>query len=138
MRFSPSFHGIIMMVDPPRARPSLRMIEAFEAVARLGSRAAAAAELNVTPGAISKQLRALEHWVGQKLFAEEGRDAMLNAAGRRLAQSTTAGLAQIGDGLAALRPADKARTLQPEQARDQPFRTRPARSSAFWRRRPSQ
>ncbi|MBU8544330.1 MULTISPECIES: LysR substrate-binding domain-containing protein [Roseomonadaceae] len=98
------------MADPPRARPSLRMIEAFEAVARLGSRAAAAAELNVTPGAISKQLRALEHWVGQKLFAEEGRDAVLNGAGRRLAQSVTAGLAQIGDGLAALRPADKART----------------------------
>lgn len=80
------------------------MIEAFEAAARLGSRSAAAAELNVTPGAISKQVRALEQWLGLKLFAEDGRDLMLNEAGRSLAQSVTAGMAQIGDGLAALRP----------------------------------
>lgn len=98
------------MPEVPRSRPSLRMIEAFEAVARLGSRTAAAAELNVTPGAISKQVRALEHWVGQKLFAEDGRDVMLTTAGRTLAQPVTAGLAQIGDGLAALRPVGAGRT----------------------------
>ncbi|NKE43851.1 LysR family transcriptional regulator [Roseomonas frigidaquae] len=98
------------MVAPARSRPSLRMIESFEALARLGSRSAAAAELNVTPGAISKQIRALERWVGQKLFAEEGRDTTLNGAGRSLAQAVTAGLAQIGDGLEALRPADAGRS----------------------------
>ncbi|NKC34462.1 LysR substrate-binding domain-containing protein [Falsiroseomonas selenitidurans] len=98
------------MADPPRARPSLRMIEAFEALARLGSRSAASAELNVTPGAISKHLRALERWIGQPLFAEEGRDMILNPAGRALAQSVTAGLAQIDDGLQALRPAEPERT----------------------------
>lgn len=84
--------------------PPLRMIEAFEALARLGSRSAAAAELNVTPGAISKQLGALERWVGQPLFSEKGRDAELNPAGRSLAQAVTAGLGQIRDGLEALRP----------------------------------
>jgi LysR family glycine cleavage system transcriptional activator len=99
-----------MMAESPRARPSLRMIESFEALARLGSRSAAAAELNVTPGAISKQIRALERWVGQALFAEEGRDVTLNIAGRALAQAVTAGLAQIGDGLEALRPVDAGRT----------------------------
>jgi DNA-binding transcriptional LysR family regulator len=80
------------------------MVEAFEAMARLGSRSAAAAELNVTPGAISKQLRALEQWLDLRLFAEDGRDIMLNEAGRSLAQSVTAGMAQICDGLGALRP----------------------------------
>jgi LysR family glycine cleavage system transcriptional activator len=92
------------MTRSSRHRPPLRMIEAFEAAARLGSRSAAAAELNVTPGAISKQLRALEQWLGLKLFAEDARDIMLNEAGRSLAQSVTAGMAQICDGLAALRP----------------------------------
>lgn len=94
----------------PAARPSLRMIEAFEAVARLGSRSAAAAELNVTAGAISKQLRALEQWLGLRLFVEDERDVTLNPAGRSLAQSVTAGMAQIGDGLAALRPRDAERS----------------------------
>jgi LysR family glycine cleavage system transcriptional activator len=94
----------------PASRPSLRMIEAFEAVARLGSRSAAAAELNVTAGAISKQLRALEQWLGLRLFAQDERDASLNAAGRSLAQSVTAGMAQIGDGLSALRPRDAGRS----------------------------
>ncbi|MGK7870845.1 LysR substrate-binding domain-containing protein [Falsiroseomonas sp. E2-1-a20] len=92
------------MTRSSRLRPPLRMIEAFEAAARLGSRSAAAAELNVTPGAVRKQLRALEQWLGLKLFAEDGRDITLNEAGRSLAQSVTAGMAQIGDGLAALRP----------------------------------
>ena len=92
------------MTRCPRLRPPLRMIETFEAAARLGSRSAAAAELNVTPGAVSKQLRALEQWLGLKLFAEDGREITLNQAGRALAQSVTAGMAQIGDGLAALRP----------------------------------
>ena len=94
----------------PAARPSLRMIEAFEAVARLGSRSAAAAELNVTAGAISKQLRALEQWLGFRLFMEDERDITLNAAGRSLAQSVTAGMAQISDGLAALRPREAERS----------------------------
>ena len=92
------------MAASPLRGPPLRMIEAFEALARLGSRSAAAAELNVTPGAISKQLGALERWVGEPLFSDKGRDAELNPAGRRLAEAVTAGLAQIRDGLEALRP----------------------------------
>jgi DNA-binding transcriptional LysR family regulator len=48
----------------PRSIPS----RAFESCARLGSTVAAAAELGVTHGAISKQVALLERWVGHSLF----------------------------------------------------------------------
>jgi Transcriptional regulator len=48
--------------------PSLRSIAAFEAAARHASFARAAEELNLTPGAISHSIRALEDRLGQQLF----------------------------------------------------------------------
>lgn len=48
--------------------PSLNALAAFEAVARHLSVSRAAEELNVTPGAVSKQIRALEDELGRKLF----------------------------------------------------------------------
>lgn len=88
------------MPREPRERlPPLRMLVAFEALARLGGRAAAAAELNVTLGAIGKQLRALEQWLGTPLFEEDPRDPPMTAAGRRLAQAVTAGMETIQIGL---------------------------------------
>jgi LysR family transcriptional regulator, glycine cleavage system transcriptional activator len=75
------------------------MLACFEAFARLGSREIAAAELNVTEGAVAKQLRALEQWVDTPLFESSGREAALTAAGRRLAQAITAGMDTIQIGL---------------------------------------
>ena len=46
------------------------MLACFEALARLGSRGTAAAELNITEGAIAKQFRALEQWLQTPLFDE--------------------------------------------------------------------
>jgi len=46
----------------------LRAIQAFEAAARHGNYAGAAAELSVTPAAIGQQVRALESWLGAQLF----------------------------------------------------------------------
>jgi DNA-binding transcriptional LysR family regulator len=85
------------MLVPGRHRmPPLRMIAAFEAVARLGSRAEAAVELNVTPGAVSKQLRALEQWLGVALFNGDLRNgSAMTAEGRRLAMAVTAGMETI-------------------------------------------
>ena len=89
------------MIRGPRERlPPLRMLVAFEALARLGNRAAAAAELNVTLGAIGKQLRALEQWLGTPLFEEDARDPPMTVAGRRLAQAVTAGMETIQIGIA--------------------------------------
>ena len=38
-------------------------------------------------GAIGKQLRALEQWLGTPLFEEDARDPPMTAAGRRLART---------------------------------------------------
>lgn len=56
-----------------RRLPPLNAIRVFEVAARTGSYAEAAAELGVTHGAVSRQVAALEGWLGQKLFAKDGR-----------------------------------------------------------------
>lgn len=63
---------------------SLNYLKAFEAVARLGLVRAAAAELHVTPGAVSQQLRSLEAVVGQSLFRREANRLRLTPAGDEL------------------------------------------------------
>lgn len=75
------------------------MLACFEALARLGSRETAAAELNVTEGAVAKQLRALEQWLQTPLFESAGREPAMTAAGRRLAQAMTAAMETIQLGL---------------------------------------
>lgn len=62
--------------------PSLRAIQAFEAFGRLGSATAAAAELGVTIGAISQQLRKAEAEVGLRLVERKGKSIVLTARGR--------------------------------------------------------
>jgi len=85
------------------------MLACFEAMARLGSRQTAAAELNVTEGAVAKQLRALEQWLNTPLFESGGRESAMTAAGRRLAQAMTAAMETIQLGLDEIerRPVDK-------------------------------
>ena len=64
--------------------PPLNALRAFEAVARLGSLKRAAAELNVTHGAISRQLKSLEDALGVVLLEKDGRGVKLTGAGLRL------------------------------------------------------
>lgn len=52
----------------------------FEAVSRLGSFKAAAQELNLTPSAVSHQIRSLEQELGVDLFIRDGRGVRLSAA----------------------------------------------------------
>ncbi|SKA24396.1 LysR substrate-binding domain-containing protein [Consotaella salsifontis] len=56
-----------------RQLPPLNALRVFEVAARTGSYAAAAAELGLTHGAVSRQIAALEAWLGQKLFRKDGR-----------------------------------------------------------------
>lgn len=62
--------------------PPLNALRAFEAAARLGSFSAAAEILFVTHGAISRQIRALEEWLGVSLFDRRGRRVVLTESGR--------------------------------------------------------
>ena len=64
--------------------PPLNAIKAFEAAARLGSFTRAAEELNVTHGAVSRQIRVLEDWLGARLFLRTSRNAVPTRAGTDL------------------------------------------------------
>lgn len=63
--------------------PPLHLLLAFEACARHASFARAAAELNVTPSAVSHRIRDLEDNVGEPLFVRRGRKVELTIAGGR-------------------------------------------------------
>lgn len=76
-------------------RLPLRGIAVFEAVARLGSFKAAAQELNLTPSAVSHQIRALEGELGVDLFARIGRGVRLSPAASDYAEALRALLTGI-------------------------------------------
>src|SRR5258707_14653965 len=59
----------------------LRAISVFHAVARAGSVSKAAAELSVTPSAVSQQIQSLEVHLGTSLVAKVGRGIVLTEAG---------------------------------------------------------
>ncbi|WP_172151980.1 transcriptional regulator GcvA [Pseudomonas tumuqii] len=63
--------------------PPLNAIRAFEAVARHLSITVAADELNVTPGAVSRQIRSLEEFMEQPLFIRGHRQITLTPAGKQ-------------------------------------------------------
>lgn len=87
--------------------PALTALRAFEAAARLGSVTAAAAELAVTQGAISRQIRLLEEDMKQPLFRRLHRGIELTPAGQKLSASMTDAFFQIGYAVADLkRPGD--------------------------------
>ena len=65
-----------------RVLPPLGGLRAFEAAARLGSVTAAADELCVTHGAVSRHIRGLEEWAGVALFDRVGKRLKLTEAGR--------------------------------------------------------
>lgn len=78
-----------------RELPSLNAMRAFEATARLESVSHAAAELHVTHGAVSRQIRALETELGVPLFGREGRGLTLTPAGRQLRDGAASAFAQL-------------------------------------------
>lgn len=67
--------------------PPLNSLVAFESAARHLSFTLAAEELHVTQGAISRQIRGLEDYLGKPLFERANRSVKLTAAGQRYAQT---------------------------------------------------
>ena len=59
------------MIGSRRYLPSMPSLLALEAVARLGTTSAAADELNLTQGAISRQLQVLEGQLGVQLLLRD-------------------------------------------------------------------
>ncbi|MAU48366.1 MAG: transcriptional regulator [Yangia sp.] len=78
-----------------RRLPSLNALRAFEASARTLSFTAAAAELNVTQGAISRHVRALEAEIGVALFVRSVRRIDLTHEGHVLFRGVRSALDQL-------------------------------------------
>ncbi|MDZ5648513.1 LysR family transcriptional regulator [Nitrospirillum sp. BR 11828] len=77
--------------------PPLDALRAFEAAARTGSFSAAADTLNVTHGAVSRQIAKLEQWLGLRLFHRQARGVAMTPDGQRLFQRTSEAFALIAD-----------------------------------------
>jgi LysR family transcriptional regulator, glycine cleavage system transcriptional activator len=92
--------------------PPMSTLEAFDAAARLGSLSAAAAALNLTPGAVSRQMAALEGDLGVALFARGARGVELTLAGRRFQTATAEALKLVLAATGDLRRRDAGGTVR--------------------------
>lgn len=79
-------------------RLPLNALQAFAVAARLESFKAAATQLHVTPGAVSRHIKQLEARLGAPLFEREPHGVRLTARGRRLADAVDDGLHRIAAG----------------------------------------
>jgi LysR family glycine cleavage system transcriptional activator len=79
----------LSLTDMPDRLPSLTALRAFEAAARHMSFARAASELNVTPAALSFQIKSLEDHLGHPVFRRLNRAVELTEAGQTLAPGTS-------------------------------------------------
>jgi LysR family glycine cleavage system transcriptional activator len=91
--------------------PSLNALRAFEAAARHLSLTRAAAELHVTAGALSHQIRGLEELLGVQLFERRVRAIALTAAGKLLYPGLQTGFARIREAVEGLDRAGRDRVL---------------------------
>src|SRR5262245_48068493 len=91
--------------------PPLNALRAFEAAARHLSLTKAAQELNVSPGAVSHQIRGLEALLGVTLFERRVRAIALTPAGKLLYPGVQTAFLQLREAVAGLRQADDARVL---------------------------
>jgi DNA-binding transcriptional LysR family regulator len=83
--------------------PFLDDLRAFETVARLGSVRAAAAELALTHGAVSRRVSKLSADLGLRLLEADGRGVRLTCDGEKLAEATGQAFSLITDTLADIR-----------------------------------
>jgi LysR family glycine cleavage system transcriptional activator len=84
--------------------PPLNALKAFESAARHMSLKRAAQELSVTPAAISHQVKALEDYLGVKLFRRLNRALELTATARAALPKLRDGFDSLAQAVAAMRP----------------------------------
>ncbi|MFM7446897.1 MAG: LysR family transcriptional regulator [Tabrizicola sp.] len=77
------------VAPPPLTRWPLNALRAFEAAARTGAFTLAAAELGVTPGAVTAHVKALEARLGAALFERQARGVRLTALGLAAVEELT-------------------------------------------------
>jgi len=77
--------------------PPLNALRVFEVAARAGSYSAAARELNLTHGAISRHIGILEDWLGQPLFTRAGQSMVATPHARAFAREISAAFDDVAD-----------------------------------------
>lgn len=111
----------------------MRALISFEAAARLDSFKAAANELNVTPPAVSHQIKALERELGTPLFLRQHRGIELTEKGAFLLIAIQAGFDQVAQALNQLKsnPIQSSVTIQSTTAVSSLWLT--PRLAEFWK-----
>lgn len=99
------------MAPPRRFLPSISSLRALEALDRLGSASAAATELSLTQGAVSRQLQALERQLGMELVVRERKKLTLTPEAHDYASEIRSSLNQIAQATLRLQTAPLAGTL---------------------------
>ena len=91
--------------------PPLNTLRAFDAAARYGSISRAAEALNVTHGAVSKQIAGLEAYLGMPVFERTARGLVPTEAGALLAPIVAQALDSMADGIRRLKRGSGPATL---------------------------
>jgi LysR family glycine cleavage system transcriptional activator len=86
----------------------MKALLAFEASSRLGSFAAGAEELGVTPSAVSHQIQQLEDFLGLKLFSRRAGRAVLTQAGSAYTREIGSAFSMILNATAVVAPQSQA------------------------------
>ncbi|WP_158744458.1 LysR substrate-binding domain-containing protein [Acidisphaera sp. L21] len=92
--------------------PPLNALRAFEAAGRHCSVTLAAAELHVTPGAVSRQIKLLEATLGIELFARNNREVRLTAESALYLNALTDGFRRMNAATNRLRDSQRERPLR--------------------------
>jgi len=80
-----------------RNLPPLNALRLFETAAHSSSLSAAAEELGITHGAVSRQIKLLEEWLGQPLFERQGQRSVAAEHARAFAAEISAAFDIISD-----------------------------------------
>ena len=123
--------GIVGADAGPAPKLPLHVLPAFEAAARHGSFRAAAAELHLTPSAISHQIRLLEEAIGVSLFERLPRGLELTDAGQSYARTVSEVLARLQAAAEELAPKLEAAPLAHQPAGLRRASVRAARTAAL-------
>lgn len=81
----------------PHQLPPLNALRVFEVTARAASYTEAAQELNLTHGAVSRQIQLLERALGQPLFRRDGQRMVATAHAKAYAREISAAFDHISD-----------------------------------------
>jgi DNA-binding transcriptional LysR family regulator len=92
--------------------PPFDALAAMLAAARTGSFSAAADELGLTHGAVSRRVQAVESWLGVAVFERHGRGVRLSATGEHFAREVEQALARIAEAAADFRSDRRAAKLR--------------------------